>query len=206
MDSANHRRKTSLFFCSAKPSKRCHDIATCIGLVRLAPPAEEQSGDRQRREKSPPILTAGKDEHERAPRKCEITQLYCARHYEPRRQNGQSKPFSRSRRAAGFLLHTSLSPPKEKCERPMGRQFPPPAPESARQPPLGTASSKVDVHRYKHEAFLRTAIARFTLPCLFAQTPSLPYHPPLPHQRACQSPMMQKRSHEALCVTHGVPP
>ena len=33
-----------------------------------------------------------------------------------------------------------------------------PAPESARQPPLGTASSKVDVHRYKHEAFLRTAI------------------------------------------------
>ena len=32
------------------------------------------------------------------------------------------------------------------------------APESARQPPLGTASSKVDVHRYKHEAFLRTAI------------------------------------------------
>ena len=58
MDSANHRRKTSLFFCSAKPSKRCHDIATCIGLVRLAPPAEEQSGDRQRREKG---------EHERAP-------------------------------------------------------------------------------------------------------------------------------------------
>ena len=72
MDSANHRRKTSLFFCSAKPSKRCHDIATCIGLVRLAPPAEEQSGDRQRREKAPPILTAEKDEHERAPRECEI--------------------------------------------------------------------------------------------------------------------------------------
>ena len=68
MDSANHRRKTSLFFCSAKPSKRCHDIATCIGLVRLAPPAEEQSGDRQRREKGPPILTAEKDEHERAPK------------------------------------------------------------------------------------------------------------------------------------------
>ena len=58
--------------------------------------------------------------------------------------------------------------------------------------PLGIASSKVDIHRYKHEAFLRTAITRFTLPCLFAQTPSLPYHPPLPHQRACQSPMMQK--------------
>ena len=68
MDSANHRRKTSLFFCSAKPSKRCHDIATCIGLVRLAPPAEEQSGDRQRREKGPPILTAEKGEHERSPK------------------------------------------------------------------------------------------------------------------------------------------
>ena len=68
MDSANHRRKTSLFFCSAKPSKRCHDIATCIGLVRLAPPAEEQSGDWQRREKGPPILTAEKGEHERAPK------------------------------------------------------------------------------------------------------------------------------------------
>ena len=79
MDSTNHRRKTSLFFCSAKPSKRCHDIATCIGLVRLAPPAEEQSGDRQRREKGPPILTAEKDEHERAPRECEIyPTLLCA--------------------------------------------------------------------------------------------------------------------------------
>ena len=27
-----------------------------------------------------------------------------------------------SRRAAGFLLHTFLSPPKEKCERPIGLQ------------------------------------------------------------------------------------
>ena len=32
------------------------------------PPAGEQSGDRQRREKGPPILTAEKGEHERAPR------------------------------------------------------------------------------------------------------------------------------------------
>ena len=51
-------------------------------------------------------------------------QSCCARHNEPRRQNGQYRAFSRSRRAAGFLLHTFLSPPKEKCERPMGRQVP----------------------------------------------------------------------------------
>ena len=30
----------------------------------------------------------------------------------------------KSRRAAGFLLHTFLSPPKEKCERPLGRPVP----------------------------------------------------------------------------------
>ena len=95
-----------------------------------------------------------------------------------------------SRRAACFLW--SFLSLRKKGLLPSGAAAPPPAPESARQPPLGTASSKVDVHRYKHEAFLRTAITRFTLPCLFAQTPSLPYHPPLPHQRACQSPMMQK--------------
>ncbi|MDD7661802.1 MAG: hypothetical protein PUJ39_03295, partial [Eubacteriales bacterium] len=33
--------------------------------------AGEQSGDRQRREKGPPILTAEIGEHERAPRACE---------------------------------------------------------------------------------------------------------------------------------------
>ena len=85
MDSANHRRKTSLFFCSAKPSKRCHDIATCISLVRLAPPAEEQSGDWQRREKGPPILTAEKGEHERAPKAGE-------RHPTPLRATLQAPP------------------------------------------------------------------------------------------------------------------
>ena len=44
----------------------------------------------------------------------------------------RTKPATRSgagrlwsRRAAGFLLHTFLSPPKEKCERPLGRQVPP---------------------------------------------------------------------------------
>ena len=51
-------------------------------------------------------------------------QLNCARRCEPRRQNGHKRAFSRSRRAAGFLLHTFLSPSKEKCERPIGRQVP----------------------------------------------------------------------------------
>ena len=50
---------------------------------------------------------------------------------QPRRGYRRTKPATRSgagrlwsRRAAGFLLHTFLSPPKEKCERPMGRQVP----------------------------------------------------------------------------------
>ena len=50
---------------------------------------------------------------------------------QPRRGYRRPKPATRSgagrlrsRRAAGFLLHTFLSPPKEKCERPMGRQVP----------------------------------------------------------------------------------
>ena len=167
-------------------------------------------------------------------------QLHCARHCKPRRQNGQSKPFSQrvsaancpegkrgpsgalgaaqndpqggweASRATGRELcdighpvledspegaPTDRSPrriatwaasvvavpraffgaffgPFFRFERkdfsPRGRQPHHPRRKSARQPPLGTASSKVDVHRYKHEAFLRTAITRFTLPCLFA--------------------------------------
>ena len=50
---------------------------------------------------------------------------------QPRRGYRRTKPATRSgagrlwsRRAAGFLLHTFLSPPKEKCERPMGRPVP----------------------------------------------------------------------------------
>ena len=50
---------------------------------------------------------------------------------QPRRGYRRTKPATRSgagrlwsRRAAGFLLHTFLSPPKEKCERPLGRQVP----------------------------------------------------------------------------------
>ena len=49
---------------------------------------------------------------------------------QPRRGYRRPKPAThsgagrKSRRAAGFLLHTFLSPSKEKCERPMGRQVP----------------------------------------------------------------------------------
>ena len=47
-------------------------------------------------------------------------QLNCARHCEPRRQNGQSKPFSRSRRAAGFLWYFLSR--RKKVLSPSGRQ------------------------------------------------------------------------------------
>ena len=136
----------------------------------------------------------------------------CARHNEPRRQNGQSRAFSRrvseancpegkrgpsgalgaaqsdpqggweasratgrelcdtghpvleespkgsrrpkptslcavgrlwSRRAAGFLLHTFLSPPKEKCERPLGRPVPTRAGVGASFPIKGDFFGKV---------------------------------------------------------------
>ena len=50
---------------------------------------------------------------------------------QPRRGCHRTKPMAHSdvgrlwsRRAAGFLLHTFLSPSKEKCERPMGQQVP----------------------------------------------------------------------------------
>ena len=46
-------------------------IPTRKGSVCPPPTAGEQSGDRQRREKGPPILTAEKGEHERAPPVCE---------------------------------------------------------------------------------------------------------------------------------------
>ena len=45
-------------------------IPTCKGCVCPTPTAGEQSGDRQRREKGPPILSAEKGEHERAPPLC----------------------------------------------------------------------------------------------------------------------------------------
>ena len=49
---------------------------------------------------------------------------------QPRRDYRRPKPATRSGagrkscRAADFLLHTFLSPPKEKCERPLGRPVP----------------------------------------------------------------------------------
>ncbi len=119
------------------------------------PAAAEQSGDRQRREKGPPILTAEKGEHERAPNvsdsyptplratlrappskwaiKAFFRRVSAASRGrgQPRRGYRRPKPTARSdvgrlrsRRAAGFLLRTFLSPSKEKCERPMRRQVP----------------------------------------------------------------------------------
>ena len=72
-----------------------------------------------------PFLKEEKSEHERALRAGESypTPLRATLRT-PSFKNGQSRAFSRSRRAAGFLLHTFLSPPKEKCERPLGRQVP----------------------------------------------------------------------------------
>ena len=72
-----------------------------------------------------PFLKEEKSEHERAPRAGEScpTPLRATLRT-PSFKNGQSRAFSRSRRAAGFLLHTFLSPSKEKCERPLGRPVP----------------------------------------------------------------------------------
>ena len=58
--------KPVLLRCGAVQARS--DIPTCTGRVCRTPTAGEQSGDRQRREKGPPILTAEKGEHERAPR------------------------------------------------------------------------------------------------------------------------------------------
>ena len=69
-------------------------------------------------------MTAEIGEHERAPRACESypTSLRATLRAPP--SKWAIKAFSRSRRAAGFLLRTFLSPSKEKCERPMRRQVP----------------------------------------------------------------------------------
>ena len=64
-------------------------IPTCKGCVCPTPTAGEQSGDRQRREKGPPILTAEKGELRARTIAGVAGQLRCARHSEPRRQNGQ---------------------------------------------------------------------------------------------------------------------
>ena len=48
-------------------SLRCNGLQAASQALCPAPTAAEQSGDRQRREKGPPILSAEKGEHERAP-------------------------------------------------------------------------------------------------------------------------------------------
>ena len=68
----------------------------CKGCVCPTPTAGEQSGDRQRREKGPPILTAEKGEHERAPN---VSDSYPtplrATLRTPSFKNGQYRAFSR---------------------------------------------------------------------------------------------------------------
>ena len=95
-------------------------------------------------------------------RPCVIAiQLHCARHCEPRRQNGQSKPFSRSRRAACFLWYFLSR--RKKVRSPLGAAAPPSAPESARQTLIGKrglapAGAPKGFPRGKQSA-------RFALPC-----------------------------------------
>ena len=82
-------------------------------------------------------MTAEIGEHERAPRAGEsyLTPLRATLRDPP--SKWAIKGFFPECRAAGFLLHTFLSPSKEKCERPIGLQAPSPAPQSARQAPPG---------------------------------------------------------------------
>ena len=69
-------------------------------------------------------MTAEKGEHERAPRAGEsyLTPLRATLRDPP--SKWAIKGLFPECRAAGFLLHTFLSPSKEKCESPMGRQVP----------------------------------------------------------------------------------
>ena len=72
-----------------------------------------------------------------------------------------------SRRAAGFLLHTFLSPPKEKCERPMGRQVPTRAGVGASGPAGGTCLRQSCCLLLQAGGFPRgKQSARFALPCV----------------------------------------
>ena len=154
------------------------------GSVCPPPIAGEQSGDRQRREKGPPILTAEKGELRartnvhvgsstvlratlRAPpSKWAIKGFFPRRVSEANRGRGQPrrgyrrpKPATRSGagrkscRAAGFLLHTFLSPSKEKCERPMGRPVPIRAGVGASGPLAGIFYNKVGLHHCLQGAF-----------------------------------------------------
>ena len=64
-------KRISPFIHAAKSPNPHRNIPPRKGCVCPTPTAPEQSGDRQRREKGPPILTAEKGEHERAPPVCE---------------------------------------------------------------------------------------------------------------------------------------
>ena len=88
------------------------------GWVCPPPTASEQSGDRQRREKGPPILTAEIGEHERAPRAGEsyLTPLRATLRAPP--SKWAIKGLFPECRAAGFLLHTFLSPSKKSVRAP----------------------------------------------------------------------------------------
>ena len=126
------------------------------------PTAGEQSGNRQRREKGPPILTAEKGEHERAPRAGEscptplratlrappskwvIKGFFPAgERSEPRSRTARRAPADRSpRRAAGWAASGVAVPlaffgtffrTERKYYPPLGAAAPPSAPESARQ-------------------------------------------------------------------------
>ena len=136
------------FFVTKQPVKPCRSLSPHAICLAPTQAAAEQRGDRQRRGKGPLILTAEKGEHRSAhERWCSLANDNARDVREPRRQNGQSRAFSRSRRAAGFLFrHTFLSPPKEKCERPIGLQAMLPR-RSRRVKPAGVISMRLLAHQ-----------------------------------------------------------
>ena len=90
--------------------QRGHPSCNVISQLALAESAQrqlrgEQSGDRQRREKGPPILTAEKGEHERAPKAGEScpTPLRATLRAPP--PKWAIKAFFPECRAAGFLWY-----------------------------------------------------------------------------------------------------
>ena len=95
------------------------------------PTAGEQSGDRQRREKGPPILTAEKGEHERAPRAGEScpTPLRATLRAPP--SKWAIKGFFTESPCRVLSLVLSFAP--KESTTPLGAAAPPSAPESARQ-------------------------------------------------------------------------
>ena len=99
------RKKTGLLFFAAKPSTPHRNIPGTAIYVCPTPAVAEQSGDRQRREKGLPILTAEKGEHERAPSVGEIylSSLRATLRAPP--PKWAIKAFFPECRAAGFLWY-----------------------------------------------------------------------------------------------------